>query len=138
MYCLRSSEPTWAPEQMWRTYVMLTDLEAVFRSLKSELGLRSLFHRKESRSDAHLFISVLAYQFVQIIRTRLAVRGIHDSWTSLRKLLRVQRRITSRFRMRDGRALSVRKASQPETDLNAIDTALSLDPNPGGTRKAIA
>ena len=69
VYCLRSNETTWSAEQLWRTYVMLTDLEAVFRSLKSELGLRPIFHHKQARSDAHLFISVLAYQFVQIIRT---------------------------------------------------------------------
>ena len=35
---------------------MLTDLEAVFRSLKSELGLRPVFHHKEERADGHLFI----------------------------------------------------------------------------------
>ena len=110
----------------------------MFRSLKSELGLRPIFHRKESRSDAHLFISVLAYQFVQIIRTRLADRGIHDSWASLRNILRVQRRVTSRFSTRAGRTLSVRKASQPEPQLNALYTALALDLNPGGTRKVIA
>jgi len=138
VYCLRSNEPSWTPEQMWCTYVMLTDLEAVFRSLKSELGLRPIFHHKDARCDAHLFISVLAYQFVQIIRTRLANRGIHDSWTSLRNLLRVQRRVTSRFKMRDGRTLCVRKASQPEAELSALYTALALHPNPGGTRKTIA
>jgi transposase len=44
VYCLRSNETTWTPEQLWRTYVTLTDLEAVFRSLKSELGLRPIFH----------------------------------------------------------------------------------------------
>lgn len=135
VYCLRSNETSWTPEQMWRTYIMLTDLEAVFRSLKSELGLRPIYHRKESRSDAHLFISVLAYQFVQIIRTRLADRGIHDSWASLRQILRVQRRSTSRFNTRGGRTLSVRKSSRPETDLAQIYTALALDPNPGGTKK---
>jgi hypothetical protein len=47
---------------------MLTDLEAVFRSLKSELGLRPVYHHKEIRVDGHLFSTVLAYQFVQIIR----------------------------------------------------------------------
>ena len=122
---------------MWRTYVMLTDLEAVFRSLKSELGLRPIFHHKESRSDAHLFISVLAYQFVQIIRTRLADRGIHVSWASLRQILRVQRRITSRFNTRGGRTLNVRKASLPEAELAQLYHALNLDPNPGGTKKLI-
>jgi len=138
VYCLRSNETTWTPEQLWRTYVTLTDLEAVFRSLKSELGLRPIFHRKEARSDAHLFISVLAYQFVQIIRKRLAEHGIHDSWASLRKLLQVQRRVTSRFKTREGRTLNVRKASLPEPELASLYAAMALDSNPGGTKKLIA
>jgi transposase len=137
VYCLRSNETTWTPEQLWRTYTTLTDLEAVFRSLKSELGLRPIFHSKEARSDAHLFISVLAYQFVQIIRKRLAERGIHDSWAGLRKLLHVQRRVTSSFKTREGRTLNVRKASLPEPDLASLYAALALDPNPGGTKKLI-
>ena len=137
VYCLRSNETSWTPEQLWRTYVTLTDLEAVFRSLKSELGLRPIFHRKEARSDAHLFISVLAYQFVQVIRTRLADRGIHDSWASLRKILQVQRRVTNSFKTRQGRTLNVRKASQPEPELAPLYKALALDPNPGGTKKLI-
>ena len=138
VYCLRSNETAWTPEQLWRTYVTLTDLEAVFRSLKSELGLRPIFHRKQARSDAHLFISVLAYQFVQIIRKRLAERGIHDSWASLRKLLQVQRRVTSSFKTREGRTLNVRKASLPEPELAPLYAALALDTNPGGTKKLIA
>jgi len=71
VYSLRSNETSWDEERLWRTYIMLTDLESVFRSLKSELGLRPIYHRKEIRSDGHLFITVLAYQFVQIIRRRL-------------------------------------------------------------------
>lgn len=135
VYCLRSNETSWTPEQMWRTYIMLTDLEAVFRSLKSELGLRPIFHHKDSRSEAHLFISVLAYQLVQIIRTRLADRGIRASWTSLREILRIQRRSTSSFNTRGGRILSVRKASRPEAQLARLYDALALDHYPGRTRK---
>ena len=45
VYCLRSNELDWDAERMWRTYSMLTDLESVFRSLKSELGLRPVFDR---------------------------------------------------------------------------------------------
>ena len=44
VYCLRSNELNWDEEKLWRTYTMLTDLESVFRSLKSELGLRPIFH----------------------------------------------------------------------------------------------
>lgn len=138
VYCLRSNETAWTPEQLWRTYVTLSDLEAVFRSLKSELGLRPIFHRKEARSDAHLFISVLAYQFVQIIRKRLAERGIHNSWASLRRILQVQRRVTSSFKTRGGRTLNVRKASLPESELAPLYAALALDHNPGGTKKLIS
>ena len=52
---------------MWRSYMTLTDLEAVFRSLKSELGLRPIYHHKEVRSDGHLYITVLAYHMVKFI-----------------------------------------------------------------------
>ena len=58
VYCLRSSETEWDAETLWRTYATLTDVEAVFRSLKSELGLRPIFHRKEARAEGHLFITV--------------------------------------------------------------------------------
>ena len=70
VYCLRSSETDWDEDALWRTYTTLTDVEAVFRSLKSELGLRPIYHRP-ARADGHLFITVIAYQLVQILRTRL-------------------------------------------------------------------
>ncbi len=68
----------------------------------------------EARGDAHLFLPVLACQCVQIIRTQLADRGIHDSCDRLRKILQVQRRVTSSFKTREGRTLNVGKASLPE------------------------
>lgn len=138
VYCLRSNELTWDAERLWRTYVMLTDLEAVFRSLKGELGLRPIFHSKEERSDGHLFISVLAYQFVQSIRRRLKAQGIHLSWAELRDTLSVQRRVTARFTQKDGRTLHVRKSTQPEPDLARLYDVLGLAHLPGGTQKLIA
>jgi hypothetical protein len=138
VYCLRSNELSWDAETLWRTYMMLTDLEAVFRSLKGELGLRPIFHSKEERSDGHLFISVLAYQFVQAIRQRLSAHGIHDSWSSLREVLSVQRRVTTSFVQRDGRTLHVRKATRPEPDLLRLYEALGVAHQPGGVQKLIA
>lgn len=93
VYCLRSNELDWDEERLLRTDMTLTDLEAVFRSLKGELGLRPIFHSKEERTDGHLFISVLAYQFVQVIRRRLKMQGITMSWGGLREVLSVQRRV---------------------------------------------
>jgi transposase len=137
VYSLRSNETTWDEERLWRTYIMLTDLEAVFRSLKSELGLRPVYHRKEIRSDGHLFITVLAYQFVQIIRRRLQAGGITDNWRTLRKTLGNQSRVTVTFRREDGRTLNVRKATRPEPEQQRIYEALGLDPNPGGVKKLL-
>ena len=105
VYCLRSNETGWDSEQLWRTYIMLTDLEAVFRSFKSELGLRPVYHHKEIRVDGHLFITVLAYQFVQIIRRQLQEHGIQGRWNSLRDILSVQRRVTASFQRAEGGAL---------------------------------
>jgi len=137
VYCLRSNETEWGEEKLWRTYTMLTDLESVFRSLKSELGLRPVFHSKEDRSDGHLFITVLAYQCVQVLRVQLKKAGIADSWASLRETLSVQRRVTSSFRQMDGRTLNVRKSTMAEPDLTAIYRAIGVCPEPGGAKKLI-
>ncbi|SDY49710.1 IS1634 family transposase [Nitrosomonas halophila] len=137
VYCLRSNETGWDSERLWRTYIMLTDLEAVFRSLKSELGLRPVYHHKKLRVDGHLFITVLAYQFVQIIRRTLQDHGIQGRWSSLREILSVQRRLTASFRRADGGALHVRKATRPESALAAIYQALNIDPLPGGVQKTV-
>ena len=137
VYCLRSNETTWDAAKLWHTYTMLTDLEAVFRGLKSELGLRPVFHHKEERTEGHLFITVLAYQLVQTIRRKLEAAGETISWSRLRELLSVQQRVTATFRQRDGRALHVRKATVAEPALRKIYDALGIEAAPGGVRKLI-
>ena len=116
---------------------MLTDLESVFRSLKSELGMRPVYHHKENRCDGHLFITTLAYQAVQVIRRKLKESGIHESWGSLREVLATQIRITATFEQRDGTTLHVRQASQPEEQLKTIYQKLGVTPDPGGVKKLI-
>jgi transposase len=138
VYCLRSNEMAWEEERLWRTYTMLTDLESVFRSLKGELGLRPVFHSKEDRSDGHLFITVLAYQCVQVVRAKLKAAGINDSWARLRETLSVQRRVTASLRRKDGRTVHVRKCTQAEPSLMAIYKALAINPAPGGIKKLIS
>ena len=137
VYCLRSNEMDWDEEKLWRTYTMLTDLESVFRSLKSELGLRPVYHSKEARVDGHLFITVLAYQCVQVLRVQLKSAGIDDRWAVLRETLSVQRRVTASFHQRDGRTLNVRKSTLAEPDLMKLYRALGVTASPGGTKKMI-
>ena len=137
VYCLRSNRTDWDEETLWRTCFMLTDVEAVFRSLKSELGLRPIYHHKPIRAEGHLFITVTAYQLVQVIRTRLQHTGEHASWTTLRRILEGQQRITATFRRDDGRTLHVRKATLAEPPQQAVYEALGIDPSPGGIQKTL-
>ncbi len=137
VYCLRSSETAWDEQTLWRTYSTLTDVEAVFRSLTSELGLRPIYHHKPMRADGHLFITVIAYQLVQLIRARLSARRDHSSWTTLRRILEDQHRLTATFSRPDGRTLHVRQATQPETEQRAICEILGIQPQLGGVTKTI-
>ena len=137
VYCLRTNELNWDEQKLWQTYSMLTDIESVFRSLKSELGLRPVFHQKEGRTDGHLFMTVLAYQCVQVIRKRLKESGINDSWATLRKTLQVRQRVTTSMRTRDERMIHVRKSTKAEPQLMRIYETLGIDAMPGSTKKLV-
>jgi transposase len=135
VYCLRTTLTQWDESRLWHTYVMLTDLAAVFRSLKSALGLRPVFHQKTDRVSAHLFLTVLAYHLVHTLRVKLKAQGIDLSWERLRTLLASQVRVTTTLRLRDGRHVHLRKATQPEPETRAIYRALGLPNLPGRTEK---
>jgi hypothetical protein len=113
VYCLRTHELTWDAERLWRTYTLLTDLEAVFRSLKSELGLRPIYHRTEARVDGHLFISVLAYQCRATDPSPLARAWHQRALVDPARRLAGQCRVTATFRRADGRTLHVRRRPAP-------------------------
>lgn len=137
VYCLRTNQDQWDEATLWHTYTMLTDLEAVFRSLKSELGLRPVFHQKTGRVTGHLFISVLAYHLVHMIRFQLKACGIHFNWESLRRQLQGQNRVTAQMKRADGRMLHIRKSTRAEPRQQVIYDALGISDKPGRTEKTI-
>ena len=137
VYCLRTTLVELDNATLWRTYTMLTNLESVFRALKTDLGLRPVFHQIDRRVEGHLFISVLAYHFVHMLRLQLKANAIDDSWQTLRETLATQRRVTATLLRRDGRAVHVRKATRPEPQHHQINTILGLSPNPGGTHRVL-
>lgn len=137
VYCLRTTLIDLDDATLWRTYTMLTNLESVFRSLKTDLGLRPVYHQVERRVEGHLFISVLAYHFVHTLRLQLKANGVDDAWDTLRETLAGQQRITTTLQRRDGRAVHVRKATRPEPHQQKIIDILALPANPGGTHRAV-
>jgi len=135
VYCLRTNVLSLGAEEMWKKYILLTDLEAVFRSLKSELGLRPVYHQTSDRAEGHLFITVLAYQCVQVIRKRLKECEIHDSWLTVRSTLSTHHRSTKMFLHYSGATLHHRKAEIADAYQQQIYDALNLDSEPGGVVK---
>ncbi len=137
VYCLRTNEKNWDEALLWRTYTMLTDLESVFRSLKSELGLRPVFHQITRRISGHLFISLLGYHLVHTIRYQLKRRGICSSWSDLRKQLRGQDRVTISMQCKNGETVHVRRSTRPEPRQQHIYDALGLSRYPGRLIKKV-
>ena len=137
VYCLRTTLVDQDNATLWRTYIMLTELESVFRSLKTDLGLRPVFHRIDRRVEGHLFISVLAYHFVHTLRLQLKAQGVNDSWNTLRQTMATQRRVTVTLQRRDGRVVHVRKATRPKPRHQTLGSILKLDPNPGRTHRVL-
>ena len=120
-HCLRSGVHDWDPRRA---------LTAPGSALSSPSACAPS-STKSNRSDGHLFITVIAYQLVQTIRRRLAEHGENASWTTLRRILEGQQRVTASFRRKDGRTLHVRKATRAEQRQLKIYSALDLHPAPG-------
>ena len=135
VYTLRTTLLDWEAEALWRTYSSLTDVEGVFRSLKSELGLRPIYHHKESRSEGHLFISVLAFQAVQFLRRRLNGAEHTESWETLREELGSLRRMTIKYARKEGGSLHVRKTENPNEIQEDIYKKMGIPPPPRNVRK---
>ena len=94
---LRTDLTDMTDQEIWKTYMMLTLVEKAFRCLKSSLGLRPVFHQIEWRSDAHLFISVLAYHILHVIEQKLRSHGYHRSWDTIRDILSTHQRLTIEY-----------------------------------------
>jgi transposase len=60
-YLLRTNLPATEPEQLWKSYIQLTEAETAFRALKSELSIRPIFHQLERRAKAHILVAFLGY-----------------------------------------------------------------------------
>lgn len=133
VYCLRSNRLDFTEQAMFDAFAMLTDIEETFRSMKSELGLRPVYHQREHRCDGHLFITVLAYHIAHAIRVRLRQQGLFHRWATIRKGLSSHIRITTTMKREDGKVIHIRKSSRPEPFHRQIYDALHLSHRPGRT-----
>ena len=60
-YLLRSNITDWQPQRLWEAYITLTDAEDAFRVHKSDLHMRPIWHRRDDRIQAHIFVCFLSF-----------------------------------------------------------------------------
>lgn len=78
-YILRSNIEQWTDEELWRTYIQLSEAEAAFRIHKSDLCIRPIWHHKQNRIKAHILICFLAYALWKTLQNWQSRAGLGDS-----------------------------------------------------------
>jgi transposase len=119
-YLLRSNLTGEDPAVLWARYVQLTQIESVFRSLKSELGIRPIYHQLEHRADAHVLIAFLAYCLQVTLKSRLMIHAPGLTPAAVFEKLATIQMVEVWIPMLDGRWLVLPRHTQPEQDVRAL------------------
>jgi transposase len=125
-YLLKTDRQDLRADEIWRTYILLTRVEAAFRAMKSPLLERPIFHHLEKRTQTHIFLCVLAYHLLVAIEKRFLDQGVHTSWWTLRQQLSTHQVITVVLPTKDGRVLKIRKGTSPEAIHREIYSMLNI------------
>jgi hypothetical protein len=139
-YMLRTNLQADSAEQMWSMYMQLTEAEASFRALKSELSIRPLFHQKESRVKAHILVAFLGYALwvtlKHLLQRRPAIVPLSASGVvyvqplSPMKALALLSTLQSAdivLPTTDGREIRLRRITEPTTEQKFILHQLGLN-----------
>jgi transposase len=113
-YVLRTNIADWSAEDLWRTYIQLTEAEAAFRIQKSELAIRPIWHQREDRVKAHILVCFLAYVLWKTLEQWQHRAGLGRSpRTILEELSRIQSTDIV-LPTTDGRELRLRCVVRPD------------------------
>jgi transposase len=125
-YLLRSNLTSEDPAVLWTRYVQLTQIESVFRSLKSELGIRPIYHQLEHRADAHVLVAFLAYCLQVTLKNRLLIHAPGLTPAAVLEKLATIQMVEVWIPMLDGRWLMLPRHTQPEKDVQALLDQLQI------------
>ena len=125
-YLLRTNLPATDPEQLWKSYIQLTEAEAAFRALKSELAIRPIFHQLEHRTKAHVLVAFLGYALWVTLKHLLHAKGAK---LSPAQALAAAARLHSAdivLPTTDGREIRLRRVTTPTSDLQLLFAQLGM------------
>jgi len=125
-YLLKTDRTDLTDEEIWRTYTLLTRVEAAFRAMKSPLCERPIFHRLQHRVQTHIFLCVLAYHLLVAIEKLFLDAGLHTSWATLREELTTHQVVTVVLPASNGDVLKIRRGSTPEPRHKEIYATLRI------------
>ena len=113
-YLLRTNLTDRSPDTLWRMYVQLTEVEAVFRALKSELAIRPIWHWVGTRVEAHVMVAFLGYCLWVCLKQKLKAVGPGlTPWQVLDQFKRILQ-VEVWFKLKAGGAICLPRITQPE------------------------
>jgi len=116
-YLLRSNLTGQAPTQVWEKYLLLTQIEQVFKELKSDLLVRPIYHQKESRIEAHIFVSFLSYCLFVTLRNKLKPSAQGLTSRSVFETLGQMQMVDVHLPTTDGRTILLQRYTDPSPEV---------------------
>ena len=131
-YLLRSNLVGEDPAVLWERYVQLTQIEAAFKSMKSELGIRPIYHQLEHRVEAHILVAFLAYCLHVTLKNRLQALAPGLTPKAILEKLAAIQVLDVCLPTTDGRCLVMPRYTQPEPEQQILlhELKLQLPPQP--------
>ena len=112
-------------------------MENSFRILKTDLQLRPVFHQNDSRTEAHLFLAILAYTIVNTIRFRLKKQNIKHDWSNVVRIMNTQKASTVNMNNRNNKKINIRVCSLPTAKTLEIYNAMGYKSMPFYRKKFV-
>lgn len=136
-YFIRTSMDMKDEVIVWNVYNTIREIESTFRTLKTDLDLRPIYHKNDESTIAHLNLGLLAYWLANTIRCQLKSKGINSCWKEIVRIGNTQKVITTTGYNKAEKEIKVRKCSEPEIKLKAIHEALSIKGRPFTKLKSV-
>jgi len=136
-YLLRTTLDEKDEQVQWTIYNVIREIEATFRTLKTDLDLRPIFHKKDESSMAHLHLGLLAYWVVNTIRYQLKQKGIKNEWRDIVRIMNTQKIVTTTMNNEYDQQIVIRQCSEPTEEVTKIYTALQYKSKPFTRKKSV-
>jgi len=136
-YLLRTTLDEQDEKNIWLFYNVIRTVEETFKTLKSDLDIRPVFHKKDKGTKSHLNLAILAYWVVSTTKYQLSMHGINTRWEELLRIMSTQVRVTAEFESGENRHIRIRKSTDPEDKMEQIYEALDIGSHPLGMMKFV-